>query len=119
MPKQAKKNALIYSRSANGGQNGMGTVVEQEQECRAWAETMGYEVKQAYQDIGSGMNIQRPGLQSMITTLITSATPCAVIIADRARLTRDIKEWPTILETFKDLKVELCIVAEMPTAQSA
>ncbi len=95
-------------------------MADQEQECRAWAEAMGYQVKATYQDIGlSGMNMNRPGLQSMITALITSATPCAVIVADRARLTRNMAEWPAITQTFKDLNTELCIVAEMPTTASA
>ncbi len=95
-------------------------MAEQEQECRIWAEDMGYQVKASYQDVGlSGMNMERPGLQSLITALNNSATPCAVIVADRARLTRNIAEWPTITQTFKDLNAELCIVAEMPTTQSA
>lgn len=81
---------------------------------------MGYQIKASYQDIGlSGMDMNRPGLQTMITALITSPTPCAVIVADRARLTRNIAEWPTIMQTFKDLNTDLCIVAEMPIKASA
>lgn len=65
------------------------------------------------------MNMNRPGLHSLLAALITSATPHAVIIADRTRLSRNPVEWPTIMETFKDLNADLQIVVEMPIAASA
>lgn len=92
-------------------------MAEQEQQCRAWAEKLGYEVRTAYHDAGySGMSMERPALQQMLIALITSTTPCAVIVTDRARLTRNLKDWPTILGNFDDLKTELLVAEELAQA---
>src|SRR5579883_2567136 len=88
------KKALIYCRVSSERQvvdgNGLGS---QEQRCRVYANSKGYEVERVFADEGvSGGLFERPAMKGLIDYLDKHITENYIIIFDDlARLARDLE----------------------------
>lgn len=81
------KEAVIYARTAVVHNEDIAVQIDN---CRAYANDAGYDVRATFADNGmSGAQTDRPGLTEMLDCLACCEKP-TVIVQDRARLTRDL-----------------------------
>ena len=115
---QPSKKAVIYCRNACAEQaQPSRKIVEQEVECRLYAEKNGYEVVQVFHDDGcSGMTINRPAFRLMLVALLASAEPHAVIATAMDRLSRDMNDFSSICKIVGGLGGELVFAEDGRTA---
>ncbi|WP_082936631.1 recombinase family protein [Ensifer adhaerens] len=80
--------------------------------CRAFAEAKGWSVIDCFVDDGySGLSISRPGLDAMLSAATRTPPPFQIIImADEARLCRDIEKFNSPFERFAERGIELWTV---------
>jgi hypothetical protein len=92
------KKAVIYCRTACTCQDQtLSKVIEQETQCRLYADRQGYEVVQAFHDNGeSGLTINRPSFRLMLVTLLAAPEPYIVITTAMDRLSRDVNDFASI-----------------------
>ena len=108
------KKAVIYCRNACAEQaQPSHKIVQQEVECRLYAEKNGYEVVQVFHDDGcSGMSLNRPALRLMLVTLLAMQEPYAVITQDMMRISRDVKDFASICQILGGLNSEMLFTAD-------
>ncbi len=116
------KRAVIYIRTSSEQQGGKSSPVEQENDCRWFAESQGMVVVNVYQDIEryrvgrkwvepSGTRYDRPGLLAMLHDAADDQFD--VIIAWREdRLYRGMRAMLLVLETIQQHKLEIELAKE-------
>lgn len=108
------KKALIYCRNACGEQaQPSQKIIQQEMECRLYAEKNGYQVVQAFHDDGhSGMTINRPAFRLMLVTLLAAQEPYTVITTAMDRLARDVNDFASLCQVIGGLGGELVFTTD-------
>ena len=114
------KKAVIYCRNACAEQaQPSSKIIQQETECRLFAEKKGYQVVQTFHDDGqSGMTVNRPGFRLMLVTLLAAAEPYTIITTSIDRLSRDVNDFASICQIIGGLNGELIFTSDH-TAESA
>src|SRR5690242_5446532 len=98
-----EEQAIIYARVSSERQvNEGGGLQSQEQRCRSYAQTCGYQVVSTFSDDGvSGALIERPGIQAMLSFLQAQDREIVVIIDDISRIARDVIAHVTLRTAIK------------------
>lgn len=109
------KKAVIYCRVSSKSQtirgDGLGS---QETICREYARWRGYEVVDCFRDDLTGKQMDRPGVQSLLTYLRTCRKePHIVIVDDISRLARSLRAHMDLRDEIHRLGARL----ESPTTQ--
>lgn len=99
--------AVIYLRVSSKRQATHGFGLElQEEESRKYCEKKGYKLVKIYQDIQSGVNQDRPGLQTMLSEL-ASQNIKVLVCYSQDRLSRDMDDTQSIREKLREHGVRL------------
>jgi predicted site-specific integrase-resolvase len=99
--------AVIYLRVSSKRQATHGFGLElQEEESRKYCEKKGYKLVKIYQDIQSGVNQDRPGLQTMLSEL-ASQNIKVLVCYSQDRLSRDMDDTKSIREKLQANSVRL------------
>lgn len=108
------KQAVIYCRAACAAQDGiLSEIIEQETQCRLYADKRGFEVVQAFHDCGhSGLTINRPSFRLMLVTLLAAPEPYTVITTAMDRLARDVNDFASICKIVGGLGGELLFTTD-------
>ncbi|MCB0190591.1 MAG: recombinase family protein [Anaerolineae bacterium] len=84
---------VIYTRVSSAEQVGGYSLEAQEEQCRQWAATQGYEVVRVFVEPGvSARTDQRPAFQAMIQIVAAGAAD-AVLIHKSDRIARNLLDW--------------------------
>jgi DNA invertase Pin-like site-specific DNA recombinase len=115
------KKAVIYCRNACADQTQpLRQIIQQETECRLYAEKHGYEVVQAFHDDGqSSITMNRPAFQLMLVTLLATPEPYTVITTAMDRLSRDVNDFASICKIIGGLGGELVFTSDEAMAGRA
>lgn len=87
------RDAIIYCRVSSKAQLKRGDGLNsQETRCRQYADYKGYDVKRVFTDDLTGQSADRPGLQALLSFLMSDRkNPHVVIIDDLTRMARNVR----------------------------
>ena len=104
----------LYNRSSD---RNPAVLIRQMESLQAEAERQGYYVAGNSQDMSTGRNIQRMGLQQMLKA-VKSGSVQAVMPQDLFRLSRDTAVLVQILEFFQSHNIMLIVLNREPYMES-
>ncbi len=113
-----ERPALILTRVSTGHQEEGYSLQTQREQCRLYAQTHGFVVVAEFEDIKSGMSLDRNGL-SEARRLIQRGEVAAIIVFSPDRLTRSIAHAVLLREEFRRCGVELHYVTRGLLGESA
>ena len=109
MPAPEKEEAVVYVRVSSTRQGEQGTSLEtQEQACRDWAETRGYNLRpeNVLIEVESAAFMDRPVLEALLKKVRNKGIH-VVVCYDPDRLTRDPRDSVNIIHTFLETGVRV------------
>ncbi|MFT3892723.1 MAG: recombinase family protein [Anaerolineales bacterium] len=105
-----KKSAIIYARVSTDEQAEKGHNLSfQTEECRRYADRMGFQVIKEIADNVSGANLNRPGFAAL-ETMITNHEVQAVIAYTSDRLSRNYYDYVPLIGKWQEKGIELHFV---------
>jgi len=84
-----QKLAWIYCRVAHSGPDSAEVLAEQRHQLENYAKEHGFDAVGSSSDIGSGLTLDRPGLQKFLDAVEDESVD-ALLLTDLARLGRDV-----------------------------
>ena len=114
-PKQAlgDRTAFIYVRASTKSQ--AKTLDTQLDQVKASLKALGYRKSlrgRIYQDVGSGQDIRRPGLQKALEDMLAFGKPAALVVRDVQRFTRDPYALGVLYRPLWDADIPLVALTE-------
>ncbi len=86
-----QKRAWIYCRVAHSGPDSAEVLTEQRHQLENYAREHGFEAVGSSSDIGSGLTLDRPGLQRFLDAVEDESVD-ALLLTDLTRLGRDVNK---------------------------
>ncbi|BAL01642.1 putative recombinase [Oscillibacter valericigenes Sjm18-20] len=100
-----KISAWIYCR-IDAPEDGHGALKGQYERLEAYATQMGFTVVGSSQDLGSGLNFDRPGLQAVLEA--AKAESFQVLLVDlMSRIGRDMEKTMNFIQTISDCGISI------------
>lgn len=92
--KTVTKTCIIYCRTATSNQNyRASSILSQQKICFKFANNSGYQILAVAVDNGySGMNLQRPGIKTMVTK-VKRLKPDYLVMSDETRLSKNVTDY--------------------------
>lgn len=100
-----KKKAWVYTR-IDAPEDVSGSLKRQDQNLTTYAEHMGWEIVGHSQDLESGNDMERPGLQDM-TNAVISGEVDVIVISNPSRISRCVRNINAYAETLQTYGVEV------------
>ncbi len=113
-----ERPAVILTRVSTGHQEEGYSLQTQREQCRLYAQTHGFTIVAEFDDVKSGMSLDREGL-SKARRLIQSGEVAAIIVFSPDRLTRSIAHAVLLREEFRRYGAELHYVTRGMLGESA
>jgi len=110
-PRQVLRAAAIYARAAGTSQGRPAGLEAQEVRCQREASRRGLVVTKVYRDTGSGLRLERPGLDAL-RAAVRAGEVRAILIDSPARLTRDTDDYAALLAEWEQAGATLIVAGE-------
>lgn len=100
-----KKSAWIYCR-IDAPEDAHGALKGQYEKLDTYAEQMGFTVVGSSQDLGSGLNFDRPGLQAILEAAKTGSFQI-LLVDSVSRIGRDMAKTMNFIQTISDCGISI------------
>jgi site-specific DNA recombinase len=100
------KRAVIYARTATLTSAKPSVLDRQTKAAKAILLKNGWELISIYQDVGSGLRVDHPGLQQMIDDAHQGLFD-VVVVSDFSRVTRSVTEFQSIVRDLEAQGIDL------------
>lgn len=100
-----KKSAWIYCR-INAPEDTHGALKGQYERLETYAAQMGFTVVDSSQDLGSGLNLDRPGLQAVLEAAKTGSFQ-VLLVDSVSRIERDMTKIVNFIQTVNGCRISI------------